>query len=55
VGLIVFVVASPRRRWSSAQGQLDACASGVQVRVRDGQVISFGSRWLTVLRRSSLG
>lgn len=35
----------------NAQGELDPCASGVQVRVREGNVVSFGNRWLTVLRR----
>lgn len=34
-------------------GSLEPCPAGVQTRVREGQVVSFGDRSLRVLRRSS--
>ncbi|MCG6568257.1 RDD family protein [Tessaracoccus sp. ZS01] len=32
-------------------GELEPCPSGTQVRVREGQQVSYGNRWFTVLRR----
>lgn len=32
-------------------GQLEPCPSGTQMRVREGQQVSYGNRWFTVLRR----
>ncbi len=32
-------------------GDLEACPPGVAVRVREGQQVSYGNRWFTVLRR----
>lgn len=35
----------------TADGDLEPCPVGAQVRVRDGQQVSYGNRWFTVLRR----
>ena len=32
-------------------GGLEPCPVGTQVRVRDGQQVSYGNRWFTILRR----
>ncbi|MFD0865183.1 FHA domain-containing protein, partial [Tessaracoccus lubricantis] len=32
-------------------GRLEPCPAGTQVRVREGQQVSYGNRWFTVLRR----
>lgn len=32
-------------------GELEPCPAGTQVRVREGQQVSYGNRWFTVLRR----
>ena len=36
----------------AAGGELEPCPTGVQVRVREGQQVSYGNRWFTVLRRA---
>ncbi len=36
-------------------GQLEPCPEGVQMRVREGQQVSYGNRWFTVLRRPIAG
>lgn len=38
----------------AAGGELEPCPSGTQVRVREGQQVSYGNRWFTVLRRPAL-
>lgn len=35
----------------TAGGELEPCPAGTQVRVREGQQVSYGNRWFTVLRR----
>lgn len=35
-------------------GELEPCPPGTQVRVREGQQVSYGNRWFTVLRRPVL-
>lgn len=35
----------------TAAGELEPAPAGVQMRVRDGQQVSYGNRWFTVLRR----
>lgn len=35
----------------TAAGELEPAPPGVQMRVRDGQQVSYGNRWFTVLRR----
>ena len=35
-------------------GDLEPCPSGTQVRVREGQQVSYGNRWFTILRRPVL-
>lgn len=35
----------------SGSGDLEPCPVGTQVRVREGQQVSYGNRWFTVLRR----
>ncbi len=35
-------------------GDLEPCPSGTQVRVREGQQVSYGNRWFTILRRPNL-
>lgn len=37
----------------TAGGKLEPCPAGTQVRVREGQQVSYGNRWFTVLRRPS--
>lgn len=37
----------------TAGGELEPCPAGTQVRVREGQQVSYGNRWFTVLRRPS--
>ncbi|RMB61983.1 hypothetical protein EAX62_05180 [Tessaracoccus antarcticus] len=32
-------------------GGLDPCPTGTQIRVREGQQVSYGNRWFTILRR----
>ncbi len=35
-------------------GELEPCPPGTQVRVREGQQVSYGNRWFTVLRRPAI-
>ncbi|WP_461104995.1 RDD family protein [Tessaracoccus terricola] len=35
----------------TGNGELEPCPVGTQVRVREGQQVSYGNRWFTVLRR----